>query len=405
MRNLIFLLVWMFMVGDSLTQDSEVSKRRHEWLGYLDKVAKPVLSNLAADKLKEVMPVVLSSNVDNKEVRSKVAYLEAFARTLCGIAPWLQLEEGDVKEKSLRNEYRTLSLKALSNAVNPKAKDYMEWKGGQPLVDASFLAYALVRCPWLWENSEAATKQDIQDAFLVTRNTVPAYSNWLLFTAMIETFFCKYKLPYDKVRIDFAVKEFANHWYTGDGMYADGNQFHLDYYNSYVIQPYLQSIITIANEQSGMYKGYAIKLDTICKRYAVIQERFINADGSFPAIGRSICYRGGAFHHLANMALLQRLPQELSAPQVREGLKAVIKRTLDAKNSFTQSGWLNIGLAGLQPDLAERYINTGSVYLCSQIFLPLGLSPNNDFWVKPDMPWTALKIWNGENVKADHALD
>ena len=56
---------------------------------------------------------------------------------------------------------------------------------------------------------------------------------------MIETFFCKYNLPYDKVRIDFAVKEFSNHWYTGDGMFADGNKFHLDYYNSYVIQPYL----------------------------------------------------------------------------------------------------------------------------------------------------------------------
>jgi hypothetical protein len=405
MRNLIFLLVWMFMVGDSLAQDSEVSKRRHVWLGYLDKVARPVLSNLATDKLKEVMPVILPPNVDNKEVRSKVAYLEAFARTLCGIAPWLQLDEGDAKEKYLRNEYRTLSLKALSNAVNPKAKDYMEWKGGQPLVDASFLAFALVRCPWLWENSEAATKQNIQNAFLVTRNTVPVYSNWLLFTAMIETFFCKYNLPYDKVRIEFAVKEFTNHWYTGDGMYADGNQFHLDYYNSYVIQPYLQSIITIANEQSGVYKSYANKLDTICKRYAVIQERLINNDGSFPAIGRSICYRGGAFHHLANMALLQRLPQELSPSQIREALMAVIKKTMDAKNTFTPAGWVNIGLAGSQPDLAERYINTGSIYLCSQIFLPLGLSPTSDFWTKPDMPWTSLKIWNGENVKADHALD
>ena len=57
------------------------------------------------------MPLVLSANVDNKEVRSKVAYLEAFARTLCGIAPWLQLDEGDDKEKILRNEYRKLSLK------------------------------------------------------------------------------------------------------------------------------------------------------------------------------------------------------------------------------------------------------------------------------------------------------
>lgn len=351
------------------------------------------------------MPLVLPPNVDNKEVRSKVAYLEAFARTICGIAPWLQLDEGDAKEKILRTEYRKLSLKSLANAVNPKANDYMQWNGGQPLVDASFLALALVRCPWLWENSDSVTKANIHQSFLTTRNTMPVYSNWLLFTAMIETFFYKYNLPYDKVRIDFAVKEFSNHWYTGDGLYADGNKFHLDYYNSYVIQPYLQAILVVFNKATETYKKYAVTFDNISKRYAVIQERLINSDGSFPAIGRSICYRGGAFHHLANMALLQQLPTELSPEQVREGLFAVIKKTMNAPNTFTKSGWLNIGLAGSQPNLAEGYINTGSIYLCLQIFLPLGLSPSNDFWTKPNAAWTSLKIWSGEDVKADHALD
>jgi hypothetical protein len=33
------------------------------------------------------------------------------------------------------------------------------------------------------------------------------------------------------------------------------------------------------------------------------------------------------------------------------------------------------------------------------------LSPADDFWTKPDMSWTAVKIWSGQNVKADHAMD
>lgn len=378
---------------------------RKLWLGYLDKIARPVLTNLAANTLKEKMPVVLSERVDNKIARGKAAYLEAFARTLSGIAPWLQSGEGDNDERKLRDEFRALSLKALSNAVDPNAKDYLQWVGGQPLVDASFLSLALVRCPWLWQNADTLTKYNVQQAFLITRNTVPVYSNWLLFTAMIETFFCKYNLPYDKVRIDFAVKEFSNHWYTGDGLFSDGMEFHYDYYNSYVIQPYLQTIVDVINKKDSSYKAFAPRLDKICKRYAVIQERLINTDGSFPVTGRSITYRGGAFHHLANMALTHQLPQELSPEQIRGALTAVIKKTLDAPQAFTDKGWLNIGLYGSQPGLAEGYINTGSEYLCTQIFLPLGLPVMDDFWSKPDAPWTAVKIWSGQNMPADHAVE
>jgi hypothetical protein len=402
----IILCIGILCINNLVAQNNPLATaNRKVWLNYLDKIARPVLTNLAANTLKEKMPVVLSERVDNKKGRAQASYLEAFARTLSGIAPWLQSGEGDNEEKKLRDEYRRLSLKALSNAVNPAAKDYLQWAGGQPLVDASFLSLALVRCPWLWQNCDTVTQKNVQEAFLITRNTVPVYSNWLLFTAMIETFFCQYSLPYDKVRIDFAVKEFANHWYVGDGLFSDGMQFHVDYYNSYVIQPYLQAIVAVINKKDSTYKMFAPKLDKISKRYAVLQERLINTDGSFPVTGRSITYRGGAFHHLANMALIQQLPKELSAEQIRCALTAVIKKTLDAPQTFTNKGWLNLGLCGSQPGLAEQYINTGSVYLCCEIFLPLGLPATNDFWSKPDAPWTSVKVWSGQDMPADHAVE
>lgn len=403
--NILFIICSVALAANAQNNTVKENTDRKTWLHFLDKIARPVLSNLATNTLKEKMPVVLSERVDNKINRTKAAYLEAFARTLSGIAPWLQSGEGDNEEIKLRDEYRQLVLKSLANAVNPHAKDYLQWAGGQPLVDASFLSLALIRCPWLWQNSDSITKKNIQEAFLITRNTVPVYSNWLLFTAMIETFFCRYNLPYDKVRIDFAVKEFANHWYVGDGLFSDGMQFHLDYYNSYVIQPYLQTIVSVINKKDSTYKMFTPRLDKISKRYAVLQERLIHSDGSFPVTGRSITYRGGAFHHLASMALTQQLPQELAPAQIRCALTAVIKKTLEAPQTFTANGWLNIGLFGLQPGLAEQYINTGSVYLCCQIFLPLGLPASDDFWSKPDLPWTSVKIWSGQNVPADHAME
>jgi hypothetical protein len=399
--------VMIFLVANnSFAQKNTNQTVREEWLYYLDKIARPVLANLSADKLKENMQIILSEKVDNKIERKQDAYLEAFARTLSGIAPWLQLDSGSDNEVKLRNEFRKMALVSLSNVVNPNAKDYVPYiGGGQHLVDASFLALALNRCPWLWENSDSITKKNTVNFFLTTRNIVPVYSNWLLFTAMIETFFCQYNLPYDKVRIDFALKEFINHWYTGDGLYSDGNEFHVDYYNSFVIQPYLQCIFSVINKKAISYKNYAFTFNKISKRYAILQERCINADGTFLVVGRSITYRGGAFHHLANMALQQQLPDELKAPQIRAALTAVLRKTINAPKTFTDKGWLNIGLCGSQPNLAEGYINTGSLYLCSQIFLPLGLPVTNDFWSKPEMPWTAVKIWSGEDVPADHAME
>ncbi|WP_220273409.1 DUF2264 domain-containing protein [Pontibacter diazotrophicus] len=374
------------------------------WLQYMDKVARPVMANLAADQLKEKMPVALSEKIDNKASREKVAYLEAFGRVMSGIGPWLNLEGGSKEEVALRNQYRQWALKAVANAVNPAAKDYMEWNGGQPLVDASFLALGLIKCPWLWENLDSKVQDQVITAFKATRNTVPVYSNWILFSGMIEAFFANYGIEYDVVRVEFGIREFSEHWYVGDGMYSDGNDFALDYYNSYVIQPYLATILEVAGKQNNRYARYTPTFDKISKRYAEIQERYINTDGSFPVIGRSIAYRGGAFHHLADMSMRKQLPESLNPGQVRSALTAVNRKTLDAPSAFTKDGWLNIGLYGYQPDAADFYITTGSLYLCSAIFLPLGLPETDPFWSAPAAPWTAVKAWTGQDFPADHAL-
>jgi hypothetical protein len=406
-KLVLILFCSLCVAGFSKAQSKKVIQitTRQLWLNYMDKVARPVLSNLAADNLKANMVVKLSDHIDNPESRAKVAYLEAFARMLSGIAPWLQLDGGNDAEVKLRNQYRSWALKAVANAVNPQAKDYLQWNGGQPLVDASFMALAFIRCPWLWENLDQKTKDQVVIALKLTRNTVPVYSNWILFTGMIEAFFCRFNLDYDKIRIEYGVREFMQHWYVGDGLFSDGMQFHQDYYNSFVIQPYLTAIIEVANSKQKTYVKEASDLDKISKRYAEIQERMINMDGSYPATGRSIVYRCGAFQHLANAALLKSLPASLKPAQVRGALTAVIKKTLGAPSTFNTEGWLNIGLSGNQPGLADVYITTGSLYLCAEVFLPLGLPEADEFWQAKPEPWTAVKIWSGMDAPADHAME
>jgi hypothetical protein len=146
------------------------------------------------------------------------------------------------------------------------------------------------------------------------------------------------------------------------------------------------------------------KIRKRAQRYAIILERMISPEGTFSAFGRSLAYRFGAFHLLAQLALLEQLPDQLKPAQVRCALTAVIRRMMEAPGTFDRHGWLTVGFCGHQPSLGEDYISTGSLYLCSVGLLPLGLPPDNEFWKAPGELWTACKIWGGQDLACDHAL-
>ncbi|MBW8746043.1 MAG: DUF2264 domain-containing protein, partial [Acidobacteria bacterium] len=58
-----------------------------------------------------------------------------------------------------------------------------------------------------------------------------------------------------------------------------------------------------------------------------------------------------------------------------------------------------------QPSLGEPYISTGSLYLCLEAFLPLGLPADAPFWKDAPADWTARKVWAGQDLPNDHAVD
>jgi hypothetical protein len=193
-------------------------------------------------------------------------------------------------------------------------------------------------------------------------------------------------------------------WYKGDGAYGDGAFFHWDYYDSFVIHPMLLDVLAVLKQKDSQYESvYAIEL-TRAKRYAQILERLIAPDGSFPSLGRSTTYRFGAFHALAQIALMRELPEPVKPAQARCAITAVIRKMIEAPGTFNARGWLQIGFCGHQPTLAESYISTGSLYLCSAALLPLGLPPSDEFWSAPPAPWTSQLLWSGQSLPRDHAM-
>jgi len=371
--------------------------------GMLRRIAEPVLRNLTANKLRERMPVEAGNG--KIEDRKHYTYLEAFGRVLTGIAPWLECSQKPAAELEVSKQFAEFARRCLANATNPTAPDFMNFtSGAQPLVDAAFLVQGLLRAKnELWELLEGSVKKQVLAALQGVRKIKPGNNNWLLFSAMIETFLATVGAEWNPEPIDRALSSHEE-WYKGDGMYADGPEFHWDYYNSYVIQAFLVEILEQMNKVTPRWSGLEKNVLRRAVRYAAIQERLVAPDGSFPALGRSLAYRCGAFHLLALMALRKQLPEGVTAAQVRGALAAVIHRTMDPPQTFDQNGWLQIGLAGHQPSIAEAYISTGSLYLCSVAFLPMGLSPTDPFWSDPAADWSSRKIWSGKNSVADHAL-
>ncbi|MBT1703378.1 DUF2264 domain-containing protein [Chryseosolibacter indicus] len=393
--------IWPHTSATSL--NTSIRSDREYWISMLLKIAEPVLTTLSDDVIKQQMPVEAVQGTT--EERKKVTYLEAIGRTLAGLAPWLELGPDGTTEGKLREKFIKLSISSIHNSVSPGTSSFMNFtEGAQPLVDAAFLAHALLRAPkQLWSNLDKETQTHLIAALKSTRIIKPYFSNWLLFTAIIEAALLKFHKDYDAVRIDYAIQQHEQ-WYKGDGVYGDGPDFHYDYYNSYVIQPMLLDIVKTINQETGGMRDLVDRFTVRAKRYAAIQERLISPEGTFPPVGRSIAYRCGAFQLLAQMALQKQLPEVLLPSQVRSALTAVIRRTMEASNTFDKNGWLTIGLCGHQPGVGEGYISTGSLYLCTVAFLPLGLPTEDVFWSGPAIDWTSKKAFSGAEFPIDKAL-
>lgn len=379
------------------------SEDRKYWVDTLIKVAKPVLEGFAERKLKADMPVEHAP--DCKEDRSQFAHLEALGRLLSGMAPWLECCDIDGEEDRKRQKYCELSRKAIASATDADSPDYVNFRNGyQPIVDAAFLCHAILRAPnELWNKLDDNARANLIRELKATRDRKPAFCNWLLFSAMIETALFMMGEDWDRMRVDYAIRQHEQ-WYKGDGVYGDGPEFHWDYYNSFVIQPMLTDIISTVGNEAAEWEKLKPAILIRAKRYGEVQEKLIAPDGTFPPIGRSLAYRFGAFQHLAQMALQHNLAKNIYPSQVRCALTSVIKRILEAEGNFDEKGWLKIGFYGSQPDIAEEYITTGSLYLCSTVFLPLGLSPKDEFWADEPREWTQKKIWSGRNIRRDHAI-
>ena len=377
---------------------------RAMWVKYLYKISYPVIHNLSEGTLCANMPVEKNATYGGNA--KEVTYLEAVGRTLAGVAPWLALPDDETEEGVLRKKVRKEVLQGLTKAIDPLQPDYLNFKKQyQPIVDAAYLAHAFLRAPKaLWEPLDDVTKQRYVEAFKSLRDRGTAYNNWVLFSGITEAFLTRIGEQGDPSRINFARYKIRE-WYVGDGWYSDGPKFSMDYYNDYVIHPMMVDMLKALLEVKKVGQGEYDQALKRMVRHCEFSERMITPDGMYPVFGRSATYRTAAFQSLGQVALMEQLPSYILPAQVRCALTLVFHNMYEGDQNFDSNGWLLLGFNGHQPEMADSYTSTGSLYMATLGFLPLGLPANHPFWTDAPANWTTKKAWAGEKIRKDYKVE
>lgn len=357
------------------------------WNDALLKLAEPVLLGFANKNIKESFKSEFSPFLQQIYPRmyENIVYIELFCRTVLGVVPILE-----------KNEYLfDLTLKSFDSCFS----GYINWYcGDQLLVEVANLSLAFLRCPMLW--NRLTNKKDILSIIKDTSiKFKPHPNNWILFKCITDIFLYKNNEINNINHVRQHLDYFEKHFYIGDGWYKDGKIFHMDYYNSFVIHPFLAEIYKELKDPK-MFET----INTRLKRQSEFLERLISPDGTFPLFGRSMVYRTAIFHALVYACCNNILPESLTYSQVRCSLTEVIKKMFVNENNFDDSGFLQIGFMSHQPQLADPYSNKGSLYFALLVFMPLGLSDEHQFWSGEDKEWTQVKAWNGSNIIKDRSI-
>ncbi|WP_457426329.1 DUF2264 domain-containing protein [Roseateles sp. P5_E7] len=390
------------------TATNSPGQDRAYMLNLLRQMAEPVLEPMSRGELKKRFVLELSPTWDGRD--PAVAYLECFGRLMSGIAPWLALPADDSAEGRLRGRLQQQALQSYANSVDPRNPDYLTWKGhGQALVDSAYFTNALMRAPKvLWEPLDAATKARIVAEIKGLRRIEVPYINWLLFAAMNEAWLLSIGEESDPMRMNGAIRK-INEWYVGDGWIKDGQDFHFDYYCSYVMYPMLIEILDVLVARKGPFwnakpEDLLEQATKRAQRYCEHLERFVGPQGSYPPIGRSLTYRTAVFQPLALLAWRKQLPASLPEGQVRSALHAAHVAIWDGPGNFTKDGFLTIGFRGHQPELGDWYSNNGSMYIAAAGLLALGLPASDSYWTAPAQDWTQKKAFSSNRFLKDYAV-
>jgi hypothetical protein len=303
--------------------------------------------------------------------------------------PWLSTHPTGKAEIGGRQvDVGAFYREGLVNGTDPRhPESWFHLLGvGQTLVEAAAMAWNV----WLargrlWDPLAPDERRRVLAWFEEASTIPPADNNWRLFSVILHSVSKQLGGKFDQATID-AHLDRVESFYLGDGWYNDGppppgHAWSIDYYNAFVLHPYLLYWCWLDGDSQPKRR------ERIFARARLFQRSFVHwfgSDGSFPCFGRSTLYRMGVTHVFAVALLVDACPLPLG--QVRRLFGLVLRRALQTPGVLGSDGQLTMGFAREYLPMIEPYSGPGSPYWGAKAFGILALASHHPFWSSPEEP-------------------
>lgn len=302
------------------------------------------------------------------------AGIEAFARPLWGIAPWLA--GGGTYDGHAG------ILRGLANGFDPGHPEF--W--GEPrdhdqrFVELVAVAASLLIAPKaFWEPLAPAARSNLA-AWLRRPNAhqLPD-NNWLLFRVLANLALERVGETPDAARFA-ADLDRIEQFHLGEGWYSDGPNAQRDHYVAFALHFYLLLYCAFAGDRD---RERCRRLRERAALFARDYAAWFDADGAAIPMGRSLGYR---FAHAAFWGALAYAGVEALPWGEVKGLWLRNLRWWLRQPIRDRSGLLVPGYAYPNAGLGEQYNGPGSPYWAFKAFLPLALPETHPFWQAEETP-------------------
>ncbi|MGH8791946.1 MAG: DUF2264 domain-containing protein [Stackebrandtia sp.] len=245
----------------------------------------------------------------------------------------------------------------------------------QPTVEAANVAFALHVCrAQIWDRLDGGDQEQVVDWLEHHARLEVWPNNWVLFTAVVEAFLASVGVDTSRYRGDADVR-LTESWHLGDGWHTDGSRRNVDYYNAWVIHPFLWAwydMVGARRDPDAAWR-WRRRLADFCRTYA----HFFGGNGAPVFAGRSLTYRTATLAPLWTAELAGVAP--LAPGATRRLASGTLKYFVDAGVGAVGPPSLGWREAEYLP-MTQTYSGPGSPYFAGIGFLGLALPPDNPVW-------------------------
>lgn len=246
------------------------------------------------------------------------------------------------------------------------------------MVESASVALGLrLTRPWLWDRLASDVRDRVEHWLRGALRHVPAGNNWYLFPYTVAGFLESVgRGDAETARARERALELLEHWYRGDGWYADGDGRSFDHYNGWALHLYPLLDAHLAGDE-GASARHGARLREHLESYALM----FGGDGSPLYFGRSLAYRFAASAAVGLGAVTGHTPL---APGASRRVASGSLRYFLERGAAGDDGLLSLGWHGPHSATLQTYSGPASPYWASKAFVALLVPAEHPLWTAPE---------------------